>query len=121
MIAKTFELRDRGTFVPMLAVKLEPACEADRYLLARSGFSEPHKQYVLLLALDGGEGRFTYDPHGWGGNRTRHVAHKFIIENFDTLKSGIVVDVEFILGETSQPKRSESEPAALGPEKEGQA
>lgn len=111
MIAKTFELRDAATFVPVLAVKLEPSNEADRYLLARAGYRrQPHEQaeYVVMWALAGGE--CTYDPHDWG-NRTRQVAHAYIIDHFDQLESGAVVDVEFILGERGAPKRSEAETA----------
>lgn len=43
MNAKLFELRDAGTFLP---VRLDPQDEAERYLLARSGFTtkvEPKK------------------------------------------------------------------------------
>ena len=110
MICKTFELRDAGTFVPVLAIKLEPGCEEDRYLLGRSGFGSnttTQSKYVLMCALAGGEGRITYDHHGWGANRTRIVAHKHIIENFDSLKSGEVIDVEFLLGERPIKKPSE--------------
>ena len=35
------------------------------------------------------------------------VAHRFVIDNWATIQSGQVVDVEFILGETKQPKCSE--------------
>jgi hypothetical protein len=108
MTAKTFELRDNGTFIPVLAVKLEPGCEADRYLLARAGFGEPQGVYVLMLGLDSGEGKFDCDPYGWGDNRTRFFAHKYIIRRFDEIESGSVVDVQFIIGETLQPKHSES-------------
>lgn len=36
-----------------------------------------------------------------------HTAHEWITKHFHTLKNGDVVDVEFILGETKVPKRSE--------------
>jgi len=112
MIAKTFELRDRGTFVPVLAVKLEPTNEADRYLLARSGFGrEPdeQKQYVILFGLAGGAGRATCDPYDWGSNGTRLTCHEYINSHFDDLQSGQVLDAEFIRGETTEPKKSERE------------
>jgi hypothetical protein len=35
-------------------------------------------------------------------------AHHWIIEHWDELKDSDVVDVEFILGETQQPKVSEA-------------
>lgn len=112
MTAKLFEIRDVGTFIPALAIRLDPSCEADRYLLARAGFGrEPDDQagYVMLTTLSGGSGSAQCDPYEWGGgNRTMHYAHKHICENFDSLDSGSVVDVQFILGETATPKQSES-------------
>ena len=109
MIAKTFEVRDRATFIPVLAVKLQPTNEQDRYLLARSGYGRTageQSNYVILWGLTGGLA--TYDPHAWD-NRTRQVAHRYIQEKFDFLVSGGVVDVEFLLGETEVPKFSEAE------------
>ena len=111
MISKTFEIRDAGTFIPVLAVKLEPVTEQDRYLLARAGFGRlPQQQaeYVLVCRISGGEGKCTSDHHEWGGSRTMTVAHDFIRRNFDNLESGAVVDVEFILGFKPTKKESES-------------
>lgn len=107
MIAKTFEIRDRGTFIPVLAVKLDPGCEADRYLLGRAGYQTP-SQYVVLMNINGGNGKATSDPYEWGqGSRTMIVAHDYIIKNFTWLNSGDVVCVEHILGERKTPKISE--------------
>lgn len=108
MITKLFEVRDSGTFIPMIAIKLSPQNEAERYLLARAGFgrqAEDHQRYVLFSSL--ADGKMTSDPYSWP-NRTRQVAHSFITEHFDELKNGQVIDVQFILGETSEPKTSES-------------
>jgi hypothetical protein len=110
MITKTFEIRDAATFIPALAIKLEPGCEADGYLLARAGYGgTPEKQssYVLLAKLDGAGGPLNYDRYSWP-NRTMRVAHRHIIDNFDELEPGAVIDVEFILGERAEPKQSES-------------
>ena len=50
-----------------------------------------------------------YDPYNWTKcGRTMNVAHRHIEANWDKLASGDVVDVEFILGETSAPKESEA-------------
>ena len=110
MIAKTFEIRDAATFIPVLAVKLEPGNEFDRYLLARAGFgvkAETQAEYVLLCALVG-RSECNYDPHKWSGTaRTYPVAHEYILEHFDHLPTGSVVDVEFILGLADAPKESE--------------
>lgn len=109
MEAKTFEVRDRATFLPMLAVRLNPGNEGDRYLLSRTGYgrtSTEQGRYILLTALTGGEG--SYDPFGWGSNRTRKIAHQHIVENWDLLESGQVIDVQYILGETAESKQSEA-------------
>ncbi len=111
MITKTIEVRDSGTFIPMLAVKLQPGNDADRYLLARAGFGrtpESQGEYVMLVGLDGGKDGAACDPYDWpGGARTRAVAHQWLIAHFDEVESGSVVDVEFILGETAAAKISE--------------
>lgn len=111
MITKTFEIRDRATFIPVLGVQLNPGCEPDRYLFSRSGFgrsSEDQSQYVCLIKIDGGEGKASSDPYFWKeDSRTMIVAHDHIIKNFTWLNSGDVIDVEFILGETKNTKISE--------------
>lgn len=112
MITKTFEIRDASTFIPVLAVKMVPGCESDRYLLGRSGFgTDPDRQaeYILVVKIDGGDGKSNCDPYGWaGGARTMRVAHAYIQKNWDALESGAVVDVEFIQGEKPNEKRSEA-------------
>ncbi len=111
MIAKTFEVRDSGTFIPVLAIQLAPDCEADRYLFARAGYgTNPTQQgaYVVLTRLAGGSGFATCDPYDWTNARTLQIAHNFIRENFSMLRSGSVVDVEYLMGETKQPKESEA-------------
>lgn len=111
MIVKTYELRDRATFIPVLAVKLEPGCEADRYLLGRAGYGvtpERQAEFVLMAGLDGGADRAAGHYDEWPSDtRTRPVAHKYITEHFDELPSGSVIDVEHILGESAAPKESE--------------
>lgn len=111
MEAKTFEIRDRMTFIPMLAVRLYPYNEADRYLLERAGFGQTYDEqasYVVLVEVNGGPGRAAVVPWDWGyWDRTHQVAHGYIVKNWESLHSGDVVDVEFILGETAAPKRSE--------------
>jgi len=113
METKTFEIRDRATFIPALAVRLEPGHDLDpgrdldRYLLARAGFGlsgDEQREYVVLMRLVTCEAQ--HDPAVWGG-RTMPTAHRFIHDNWDALPSGAVIDVEHILGETAQPKVSE--------------
>lgn len=115
MIVKAIEIRDRGTFIPAMAILMTPDSpgsdggESERYLLRRAGYLFSDPCVVLVrMACSGVDRNATYDPYSWGGGtRTFTVAHDYIIKHWDELKSGDVVDVEFILGETQQPKQSE--------------
>lgn len=100
MIVKLFEIRDRGTFIAALAIQVSGA---DGWLMRRAGFQSP-MIYLVALATE----RACYDPYNWG-NRTMSTAHHRIVEDWDTLADGAVIDVEFIRGETDAPKRSEQE------------
>ena len=40
MILKAIEIRDAATFIPAVAIKMEPANEEQRYLMARVGFHD---------------------------------------------------------------------------------
>ncbi len=99
MTTKLLEIRDRATFIPAMAIQVSGA---DGYLMRRAGFGDVPMVYLVALATQ----RACYDPYNWG-NRTMATAHHFIAENWATLNDGDVIDVEFILGETTQPKVSE--------------
>lgn len=111
MKAKLLEVRDVGTFIPVLAVNMRTDNEGDRYLAGRAGYGRTAKQqadFVWVAKMTGSEPSSTYDPHGWpGSSRTMTVAHQYIVDHFDELKPGAVVDVEHILGITETPKESE--------------
>jgi len=108
METKLFEVRDRLTFLPVVAIKMaEGENDHENYLLHRAGYG--HNPVILLTAAKGGC-ETHYDYHEWG-NRTLIMAHKHIIEAWDTLSSGDVIDVEFILGETAIEKLSERDTA----------
>jgi hypothetical protein len=107
--AKTIEIRDRATFIPALALKLDPVDERDRWLLARAGFGrtpEATATYTLLVHLT--TLRIEYDWASWT-NRTMKEAHRFVDKMFDELEPGEVVDVRYIVGETDRPVASERE------------
>jgi len=102
---KLFEIRDRATFLPVMAVKMYSENDGENYLLKRTGFSFVNP-LIAVCTLHQMEAN--YDPYEWGrASRTMFVAHQYIQENFDDLKTGDVVDVECILGETTQCKISE--------------
>jgi hypothetical protein len=110
MQAKLFEVRDRLTFIAVLAVRLEPGGEADRYLLARCGFGrDPDVQrgYVMMTALS--SSLSSSSPDDWmAGGRTLRTAHRYIRDHWEELASGDIVDVEFLAGEIPAPRPSEA-------------
>jgi hypothetical protein len=108
MIAKALEVRDSGTFIPVLCVDMNPGVNNEQeYLLHRCGYPCNGRPNILVTRLDG-NGSATNDYYAWG-DRTFYVAHRHIIEHWHELSDGDVVDVEFILGETSKKKPSERE------------
>lgn len=125
MVSKIIEIRDAGTFIPALAVRLGSPEERERYLLARSGFGrtfEAQSEYIVLCKINGGEPCECHiDPYSWGQNpRTMFVAHLWLLnrhaecgsrleryDGFDSLAQGALVDVEYILGSRTAPKLSE--------------
>ena len=123
MNVKLLELRDEGTFIPLLCVDMNPTVQetpyvskadpaAQRYLLRRCGYPCDGRPNIAITHLRCGGDPCTNDPYHWSG-RTYPVAHNYIIESWDKLKDGDVVDVQFILGETPAPKVSERESAPL--------
>jgi hypothetical protein len=108
METKLFEVRDRATLIPVIAIRLGGDNESERYLLARVGYgrtSEEQQDYILYAGLEYFD--MQSDPYKQT-NRTRHESHKYIHEHWDELSSGDVIDVEFILGETDVKKESEA-------------
>ena len=109
MKLKMFEIRDIGTYIPVIAIKLGGENSSQLYMLGRAGYGlapEIQNKYILLIQIDGGIGNTRSDPYDWD-DRTMFTAHQYIIENFDALEDSAIVDVEYILGETKQPKIAE--------------
>ena len=110
LACKTFEVRDTGTFIPCFGVLCDPrqddaASEADRYLLGRAGYGIT--RCILFTRLDGHPSNIApYDPLEWGRSRTMRLAHEYVIEHWDELDSGAVLDVGSMLG-LNAPKPSE--------------
>ncbi len=113
MEVKLFEIRDEGTHIDVLAIRLEARTEQEAYLFSRSGYGHQPldgldgRGYVALWRMDGGTGNGSTDPFKHDGGRTVRDAHLFIYEHWDELESGAVVDVQFIAGETAAPKKSD--------------
>ncbi len=113
MQTKILEVRDEGTFIPVLCVNMAPDAlagpevwEAQRHYLRRCGYPCDGRPNIAVTNLNMDGGRATNDPYGWT-NRTMAVAHQHILDNWAYLKDGDVVDVQHILGETPVAKVSE--------------
>lgn len=131
MEVKLLEVRDRLTFIPVIAIAMveQPASAAGlgsldpvavkaiadrRYLLGRAGYADDERHPTIALAhlsaaktADRASGKtFCCDPYDWC-DRTYQCAHLYIEKNWHDLKDGDVIDVEHILGETASPKLSE--------------
>ena len=106
MLSKTFEIRDKATFIPVLCTKLTSGLDRDRFLFSRAGFGvswQDQKRYMVTVKLQTMEAHYDWPQFP----RTMKVAHDFINKNWNELNNGDVIDVEFILGESEQPKETE--------------
>ena len=109
MNVKLFEVRDRATLMPVMAVRLTPVNKAESWLLARSGFGETlftQMEYILLSGIEGGFGKLISDPYDHDISELRE-AHVHILKNWEELDHGAVIDLEFIRGEVKEPKKSD--------------
>lgn len=106
MQVKCLEVRDDGTFCPVICIKPVPDNDAQRWLLRRDGYScKPDERLVIYIAPQCQ--KCAYDPYEWTNARTHKVAHHYIEQHWHELVDGDVVDVEYILGEKPTPKLSE--------------
>lgn len=126
METKLFELRDRGTFIPLLCVKPgkprphSSDCTGEggrcncgvafedkmawRYgYRSRDEIGPP----IIVTHMSEPDRGCHNASHVWG-DRTFQTAHLFIEEHWDELKSGDLIDVRFILGESITPCESEA-------------
>lgn len=103
MKTKIFEIRDRATFIPVLCTKLRGKATREITLLRATGYLT-ESNLVMVTELNNPKNTH-YDYYSYGcDSRTFKTAHRYIEENFDSLKTGDVIDVEFILGETAKRK-----------------
>jgi hypothetical protein len=97
MEIKLFEVRDRMTFIPFAVIKAGSNNNfMDIFLLSFAG----HVNSFFYYCLESGV--FTDDYEStFNKSRTYYTASKYITEHWDDLASGSVIDVQYILGETS--------------------
>src|SRR5215471_6936814 len=108
MEIKCLELRDRGTFIPVICIRPVPDNEAQRYLLRRDGYRGDDTERCIIM-IDAQCRGVAYAPYDWRDRRTKGNAHAYIEQHWHELKDGDVVDVAYVLGETKERKVSERE------------
>jgi hypothetical protein len=107
LTTKMIEIRDSGTFIPVIATKMVSISPDERYLLVHAGYGED-EPLILITEIDGSSDLIShYDPDEWAweSNLTLSQAHKYIAEHFDEIPNCGVVDVEYIRGDRAQPKQ----------------
>ena len=106
--SKVLEIRDAATRIDALAIRMKGCNPIQNYYFRCCGYPEDGSSIMLMKLYDG---KATNDPYEWpaiaGDRRTMPVAHMWIINHFDELKDGDVIDVQFILNETAKSKVSE--------------
>jgi hypothetical protein len=113
---KLFEVRDRGTLIPMLAMRVsalhsgkdwhEQDCDELKVvkLIARAGFGESGS--IAMLHLGEPKYGWRFNAYDWR-DRTFHAAHLYVEQHWDELRSGDLIDVRVVLGEARLPCESE--------------
>lgn len=115
MRIKFIEIRDSMTFVPAVSFRVindddtMKLSRQESYLLERAGFpfceeSTKYEGRIVLWPMS--RDRVEVDSAKWK-DRTFATIHRHLEEHWDDVVSGQVLDVEFILGETTKPKESE--------------
>ena len=113
MNTKLIEVRDRGTRVHVLAIRFSAENEAENFILSSAGYgmnNNDYREYIIMLDIN-------TPIRVWFNSfdcevankyaRTFPEAHKELETNWDKYQSGDVLDVQFVLKETDQPKQSD--------------
>lgn len=105
MQIKLIEIRDIGTNIQALAIKMSGERDEDFPFLKRAEFGNSELVYLVKV----GTQEAHYDPFEWRCKdpRTMFNAHRYIQQHFDEFPAYGVIDVEYIMGESDKPKTSE--------------
>lgn len=98
MKTKVIEIRDEGTCISALAIRMEAANGVEDAFLRRCGYP-PGGGGVVLMDLNNQQANS--DPYGQRSG-TMQIAHNFILDHWPALKEGEVVDVRVIQGHATK-------------------
>src|SRR6185437_3679480 len=113
MQTKFIEIRDSGTCIAALALRMVAedngtSAMTESRFMRRAGFGQEFPSVILMRLEDQKATCDLYSWHSLGmGLRTMQNAHNWINEHWDEIESGQVVDVQYILNETTMPKTAE--------------
>ena len=104
---KIFEVRDRATFMILSAMFIPSwqnikTPDSIKYLVWWAG----HARDMVIMCNLTDPFKIETHPGAWK-DRTYSTTHQYIVDNWDGLISGQVLDVEYILGEVDTPKESQ--------------
>jgi hypothetical protein len=101
MEIKQIEIRDSATMIPALAIKVSGN---DGWLMRRAGYGPTSCTLLIYLAT----GEAQYDPFAWrSGADTIPAAHHYLIDHWDDIPDGGLVDARVARGQTDTPCESE--------------
>lgn len=115
---KLFEVRDEGTQMPCMVTAV---CRAhtdhegkDDWLMYRAGWGEEYVGlYFAVMCPEANDYAISFVGapyvHTWSRRQTSRMlieAWNWVSRHYDKLRSGDVVDVQFILGERREPRQS---------------
>lgn len=99
---KLIRVLDRATDMVVVATNMQSDCTynptmtfRERSLLGRAGYGS---EFACILLTRAQGGKCSYDAYSWG-DRTMGAVHKFLENNWKSIKSGRTLDVCVILGE----------------------
>lgn len=105
---KMLEIRDRGTTIAAMGILMMPNDATEARFMRHCGFPADGSSVILMSLYDQAA---TNDPYSWAdlgkGSRTFQIAHDYILNHWSEIESGDVVDVQYILNETTAPKTAE--------------
>lgn len=97
---KFLEVRDICTNITVFAFATRSEDPIESYHLIREGFCQ---DTIMMGRLETGETH--YDPYDW--DSTLFKAHEYLLEHFNELQTGDVIDVAFLNGRRDKPAMSE--------------
>ena len=107
---KLIEVRDVGTTLSILFIRLSAGSVSESFLLSRVGYGRRPQEYIVAIDLIHPL-RIWLNPFetrmATQGARTLYSAHEEMTRNWEKYNSGDVLDVQYVLGETRHPKTSE--------------